>query len=150
MSNLTSLQGVTLAPHFIFGINGQLKQNVHIVEDKKVMYVAGHNVVVYNPDEQSQTFIPGTEGTEGITHISVSNKAHLLAICERGDRKALCTIYNFQAAKKRQNVISELEFDNECYTAKEFLGSAFCPKQPERYIVTLAGEPDWCVHLWQH
>lgn len=94
MSNLSGLQGVTLTPRFIFGVNGQLKNNVHIVEDKKIMYVAGHNVIIYTPEEQSQYFIPGTEGSEGITAISVSTKVHLLAICERGENKALCTIYN--------------------------------------------------------
>lgn len=43
-----------------------------MVDDKKVLYVAGHNVVVYTLDEKSQTFIPGTEGSEGINAIATS------------------------------------------------------------------------------
>ena len=47
------LQSVTLTPRFMFGINGALKNNLHIVEDKKLLYVAGHNVIIYNTDERS-------------------------------------------------------------------------------------------------
>jgi hypothetical protein len=119
-----------------------------MVDDSKVMYVAGHNVVIYSPEEQSQQFISGTEGVEEITAIAVSKKAHLLAICERGDSKAICSIFHLHSRKK-QRVIPESDNDVS-YRAKEFLGAAFCPKNPERYLVTLAGEPDWCVHLWQH
>ena len=41
----------------------------------------------------------------------------------------------------------EIELD---YKAKEFLGVAFCPKDEKRYLVTLCGEPDFSVLLWQH
>ena len=27
---------------------------------------------------------------------------------------------------------------------------AFCPKDDKRHMVTLCGDPDWCVLLWQH
>ena len=47
----------------------------------------------------------------------------------------------------RQVPENEHEFG---YKAQEFLGAAFCPKEPTRYLVTLAGRPDWCVQLWQH
>ena len=36
------------------------------------------------------------------------------------------------------------------YTSKEFVSVAFCPKDDKRHMVTLCGEPDWCVLLWQH
>lgn len=63
---------MTVTPRFIFGINGSMPNNIHMVDDKKVLYVAGHNVVVYTLDEKSQTFIPGTEGSEGINAIATS------------------------------------------------------------------------------
>ena len=144
-----NLQGVTLTPKFVFGINGGLKNNIHLIEDdKKLLYVAGHNVVVYAPDERSQVFIPGTEGVQNISAVAVSNKAHLLAVCERTYKIALCSLYNLQTRKKVR-VIPEVEHEAD-YKAKEFLDVAFCPKDPNRYLVTLAGRPDWCVHLWQH
>jgi hypothetical protein len=66
------------------------------------MYTAGHNVVVYNTEDKSQYFLAGnhhyrfnmsigSEGTEGITCISVSPGKKYLAICEKAD-KAKCRI----------------------------------------------------------
>lgn len=88
-----NLSGVTLTPRFIFGSNGSIRNNLYVIDDNKVMYVAGHNVILYNIDEKSQYFIPGSEITEGINHIAVSHKSQLLAICERS-KKAQLTIYN--------------------------------------------------------
>jgi len=74
MSSLANLglQGVTLTPRFIFGVNGQIKNNLFIIEEKKLVYVAGHNVIIYNVEENTQFFIPGSEGTESINFITVS------------------------------------------------------------------------------
>lgn len=79
---------MTLTPRFIFGINGMLSNNLHIVDEKKLLYVAGHNVIIYNIDEKSQHFISGCEGSEGINAISVSPQQRYLAICERGAERA--------------------------------------------------------------
>jgi hypothetical protein len=71
----------------------------------------------------------------------------LLAICERA-KKAQLTIYNL-LQKKKQRVITGDE--SECqYTCQEFVQVAFCPKNPERYLLTLNGEPDYCITIWQH
>jgi hypothetical protein len=49
------------------------------------VYVAGHNVIIYNVEENTQFFIPGSEGTECINFITLSPTNRFLAICERGD-----------------------------------------------------------------
>ena len=59
-----SMQGVTVTPRFVFGVNGQLNNALHMHEEKKLVYVAGHNVIVYNTDEQHQSFIPGSENAD--------------------------------------------------------------------------------------
>jgi len=76
---------VTLTPRFIFGVNGQIKNSLFIIEEKKLVYVAGHNVIIYNVEENTQFFIPGSEGTECINFITLSPTNRFLAICERGD-----------------------------------------------------------------
>jgi hypothetical protein len=121
---------------------------LYIIDDKKLLYVAGHNVIIFNPEENNQTFIPGSEGTEGINFITISPAKKFLAICERGETRAQVTIYNLQS-RKRQKQIPELEQEVD-YKCKEFLGVAFCPKEEKRHMVTLCGDPDWCVMLWQH
>ena len=47
------MQGVTVTPKFVFGVNGQINNCLAIVEEKKLIYVAGHNVIIYNTDEMT-------------------------------------------------------------------------------------------------
>ena len=49
-----SMQGVTVTPRFIFGANGQINHCLHLHEEKQLVYVAGHNVIIYNMDECQQ------------------------------------------------------------------------------------------------
>ena len=47
-----SLGGVSLAPRFILGCTGGIKNNLFIIDEgKRLLYSAGHNVVIYNPEE---------------------------------------------------------------------------------------------------
>lgn len=48
-----NLQSVSVAPRFVFGVNGSLKNNLHFVDEHKLLYVAGHNAVVYSTDDKS-------------------------------------------------------------------------------------------------
>jgi len=41
-----------LIPKFIFGASGNIKNSLHIIDDRKVLYIAGHNVVIYDQDEK--------------------------------------------------------------------------------------------------
>jgi hypothetical protein len=46
------MMGVTITPKFMFGCNGHLRNNLHVIEDGKLLlYSAGHNVVILNPEE---------------------------------------------------------------------------------------------------
>jgi hypothetical protein len=85
-----------------------MKNNLYVFDSKKLLYVAGHNVVIFNIDDNSQTFIPGSEGTECINFITVSPSGHFLAICEKGEQRAQCTIYDLNR-RKRLRVIPEVE-----------------------------------------
>jgi len=62
---------------------------LYIVEEKRLLYTVGHNIVIYNPEEAdqgSQFFIPGSENTEKINFISVSASGRYLAYCEKAER----------------------------------------------------------------
>jgi hypothetical protein len=86
--NNINLSGVQLTPKFIFGCNGEIPNNLFLIDDRKIMYLAGHNVVVYNTDDRTQYFIPGSENSGGINYIGLSPSKRFLAICEKGDTKA--------------------------------------------------------------
>ena len=49
--------------------------------------------------------------------------------------------------RKQKKMIPELDVEVD-YTAKEFLSCAFCPKNERAHILTLTGEPDWQLQLW--
>lgn len=40
-------------------MNGELRQNLYLIEDHRLMYTAGHNIVIYNVEEKSQVFLQG-------------------------------------------------------------------------------------------
>lgn len=46
------LQGVTISPKFLYGINGSINLNLKVIEQnpKKMLYVAGHNIVLSELD----------------------------------------------------------------------------------------------------
>lgn len=54
-SNLANpgLQGVTLAPRFVFGVDGGMKNSLFALEGDKLLYVAGNNVIIYQMEERS-------------------------------------------------------------------------------------------------
>ena len=147
LGNNLGLQGVTVTPRFIFGVNGENTNNLHIVDDKKLMYVAGHNVVIYNPDEKTQQFIPGSENVEGINFITVSNtNTPHLAICERAKRAQVTIVGAID--RKVKKTVPDPNQEDAGFTATEFLTAAFSPKDDKKLIV-LAGEPDWCLIMWE-
>jgi WD40 repeat protein len=135
-------QGTTVSPRFIFGVNGELKDNIFLLEDHRVVYPAGHNVVVYNMEDKSQYFYAGSEGSEGITAITVSPGKKYIAICERSD-KAQCYIFDTTTQRRRKCLVA-----NEC-ESKDFISVAFSPSNEKSYLITLSGEPDWMLIFWQ-
>jgi len=49
----TGMPGVSVAPRFVFGCNGQLNKSLHFSAEKKLVYVAGHNVVLLDLDSSN-------------------------------------------------------------------------------------------------
>jgi translation elongation factor P/translation initiation factor 5A len=70
-------------------------------DERTLMYVAGHNVVIYDMEEKTQTFVPGTEGSLGINFITENKDKQYLAICEIGEPRAMCTIYDTENDKRK-------------------------------------------------
>ena len=97
-----------------------------MIDEHKLLYVAGHNVVVYSTDEKNQYFLEGSENVEAITAIAVSPSKRFLAICERAE-KARCVIYDIHTQKLKQTLP---DMDIECtdYESKEFLSACFPAK----------------------
>lgn len=90
----------------------------------------------------------GSNDTEAITHVALSKSKQYIAICERctPGNKGKFSIWDVQNPKKKKQLPEQIQ-DSNAYDSQEFIASAFSPKE-ERMIVTLTGEPDWQVFLW--
>ena len=67
----------------IFGCKGDKANAVVHVEEHKICYLAGHNVVVYNIEDKLQSFFPGLEGSTEISGMCISPLKRFLAVAER-------------------------------------------------------------------
>jgi cilia- and flagella-associated protein 57 len=90
---MQALPMMNVTPKFMFGLKSDVKNGIHYLDDQRILYVCGHNVVIYSFEDKSQIFIPGTEGSEGISALSLSKSKRFLAVCEKSER-AFCSIYD--------------------------------------------------------
>lgn len=37
---------------FIFGLKGDIKSNLFYLDDQRVLYPSGHNIIIYNVDDK--------------------------------------------------------------------------------------------------
>jgi len=81
----------------VFGINGNLNNNLFLIEDHRLVYSAGNNVIVYSTEDKSQHVYQGNEESHGITAVAISTYKKFIAICERDNvRGAQCSIFDLQ------------------------------------------------------
>lgn len=158
-SQLDSKPPANLIPKFLFGHKGDVRKNIFFLEDNYVLYPCGHNIVIYNSSDRTQKYIPGIDGSEGITALAMTANRKLLAVCERAN-KAVCSVYNVQKflegikdKKAGSHVFDQSNFKKKRvlisseYDAREFLSADFCPDN-DKLIATVTGKPDFKVILW--
>lgn len=107
-----SAQNITLNPRFLFGLKGDVRNNIFFLEENVVLYPCGHNVVIFNIEDKSQKYISGIEGSEGITALAVSQKKQFIAVCEKAE-KAVCVVYQYEEKSqtiKRRKILTSTEY----------------------------------------
>ena len=137
----TGAQNISLNTKFLCGLKGDVKMNIHFINPTEVLYPCGHNIVIYNTDDKSQKYIPGIEGSEGISAVALSPSKKFLAVCERSER-AICLVYDVTTMKRRK-VLTSTD-----YNSREFVSVAFAPTNEKSLLATLTGEQDIRVILW--
>ena len=83
-----------------------MKDNTSYFDEQTVLYAAGNNVVIFNTEQKSQKFIPGTEKSEGITALAVSPNRKYVAVAERGVEGEKVRPFNCIAFGSRDSVCS--------------------------------------------
>ena len=134
---------IASAPRFSFGIKGDLRNNIYFLDDNRIIYPCGHNIVILSfGDDKAQEYISCIEGSEGITALALSHGKNYLAVCERSER-AICCIYDIHTQKRRKVLTTDYISD------KEFISVAFSHQNEKSHLVTLTGGQDGMIILWQ-
>eukprot|EP00899_Mesostigma_viride_P000129 jgi/Mesvir1/10116/Mv16834-RA.2 len=128
-----------LLPRHVFGLKGDVKDNVHYVDEMTVLYPAGHNTVIYHTEQKSQKFIPGTADTLGITALALAASRKFVAVAEKADR-GLITVFDLHTLKRRK-VLSTPDSG-----AADYVSMAF--SADDKFLASLSGDPGWNLVLW--
>ncbi|KAI9346401.1 WD repeat domain 65-like protein [Zopfochytrium polystomum] len=128
-----------VAHRHVFGLKGDVKENIAFLEEQVVIYPAGSNSILYNTESKSQKFIPVTDKCEGITAMAVSASKKHVVIAERGE-KPLAAIYDVHTLRRRKILTVN---DSE---SKEFVCVAF--SSDAKYLITQSAGPDWTLYYW--
>jgi hypothetical protein len=84
-----SMSQVAVMPKYVFGANGKVPNGLQMIDERKFVYIAGHNLVVHNLDDPiNQQFISGSPWMDSINRIIVSpgEPARYIAMLESGKR----------------------------------------------------------------
>jgi WD40 repeat protein len=135
-------RAVSLQYRHVFGLKANVKGTVHFTEETHVLYPAGHNTILYDQAQKTQTrFFSGSEGSEGISCLAVSPNKKFLAVCEKFQDRAICSIFDVNTGKRRRGTLSFADCD-----AKEFVYAAFSGEN--KFLITQGGPPDFTLILW--
>lgn len=126
-------------PKHCFGLKADVTNNICYLDEQTIIYPSGSNCVLFNIDQKTQRFIPGTDKCSGMTAMAVSPNRRYVAIAEKGE-KATITIYDLHTLRKKK-VLSFGELQST-----EFVSLAFSPDS--KYLVSLGGRPDWTLLYW--
>ncbi|KAK9830297.1 hypothetical protein WJX72_010857 [[Myrmecia] bisecta] len=128
-----------LLPRHVFGLRGDVKDNIHFVEENSLVFPVGHHAVLYNTETKVQRFIPGAADSEGITALAVSPNKKYLAVAERAE-KGMITVYDLQTLKRRKVLVSTDA------GGKDIVSMAFSPDG--RLLAAQGAAPEWNLVIW--
>ena len=128
-----------LVQRHLFGVKGDVVDGLSYLDDNLILYVCGHNTIVYNIDTKVQKFISGTEGTRGITAVAVSPTRRYIVVAESGE-KGVISIFDLHTLKRRKVLTAP-----EC-GASEYVSLAF---SSNKHLLAQGASPDWTLVLWQ-
>ena len=149
---------ITVTPRFFFGLKGDVTNNCLFVDDNTVIYPCGHNVILYSMSEKIQRYIPGIEGSQGITSLAISPSKRYLAVCEQSTN-AVCSVYFIQTfLEKVRDKKSTITYDSSVKkkkvlitnedSARKYISADFCAQNNERQLVTISGGSEARIIIW--
>lgn len=145
MSITSGLTSINLS--HLFGVKGDINDNIHYLDESEVLYPVGQHVVCYNIEKRSQKFIGHPDPSNGkgrITTMTLSTGKHkYLAVAESGNR-AQISIYDMNTKKKIRTPL----YCNEV-ASTEYVSMCFSPDGKQ--LLAQGGAPDWTLvnYAWE-
>ena len=96
-------------------------------DDRYLIYIAGHNVVVYNTEDGSQSLLPGSENASQINFVITSPSGRYIAYCERAHPHAQVTVLEGLPRPTKKKTLPVPDMENLSIECREFLSCAFSP-----------------------
>ncbi len=129
-----------LSQSHIFGLNGNVKNNVIFINENVVIYPAANFVVVFNSETKIQKFIPISDDSDSISALAITPNKKILAVAERGEKGPSISIWDLQRMHKKK--VFTLPDD----TPDSFACLAFSPDC--KYLMAQGGAPEWTLAIW--
>ncbi|EGR29835.1 WD repeat protein [Ichthyophthirius multifiliis] len=129
---------------FVFGMNSQIRTNIYFLDEEKIIYPAGHNIVQYHIQDKIQVYYYGSTDYRGISCIELSPMHRQLAVgfksCKQstqGDdnyENPSIIIYDTITQRKKHQLVFREE------KIKYWVSIAFPDQNMEsKHIVSLSG-----------
>lgn len=74
---------------YIFGLNSNIRNNIYFIDDSRIIYPAGYNIVCYSLTDKTQTYFQGVEGYRGFSCITLSPMKRFLACGVKAEKPAI-------------------------------------------------------------
>jgi len=137
---------------YVFGYKTDFKNNLFALDDGRLIYPAGHNVVILDTDHKSsQTLIYGTEGSFGITAMTLSPMKKFLAFAEETETFGLihvCDVSKRDDKRIKKVIDKKKTFLSLDCSSKKYITLSFDPSDENKYLVALSAEPDCKIIYW--
>eukprot|EP00760_Papus_ankaliazontas_P029336 PhM_4_TR420/c0_g1_i1/m.15018 len=126
-----------------FGLHADCAENVHWLDDTRLAYPVGRNLVFHNTQSNTQKFLQGAEKIDKITAMAISPGKKFIAVAESGDQ-AQIEIFdtnNSSSQTRRRKGLNVPDLGSTHFTSMQFSADG-------RYLVTQGGAPEWNLVFW--
>lgn len=104
MTSTTNI-ATTLAFRHVFGISHAVTDNVSVLDDSRVAYVAGHSLIVHDKQENRQQLLQAPDIIDTITAFTVGTSRKHAAVAEKGDRPKI-HVFDLTTARLKKTLIA--------------------------------------------
>jgi WD40 repeat protein len=154
----------------LYGLKGDVKNNIMYVDELNVLYPCGYNIINYNIEKKTQQFISlskndvnnasslrGNTGTGEISAMALTSsrtggaRTKLVAVAERASLTSKPSVTVFEVNPTNDSAFyrkrGKAPIESKDVGSHEYVSICFSPDG--KYLLTQGGAPDWTLVNWQ-